>query len=190
MSNPSIASKLMTLVKGVIGPKKPATATSSAPAPAEDTSTEAERKPEAAADATSTEEPAGATAEEATETGGSTDTADTAPAEATGTAGSAEPVGGEERSAIAEELAGAEAQTQVASEEVFDQVRRESAPSAEELPVPNYDELTLPSIRGRLRKFSVEQVRELRAYEVANQGRQEFIRMYDNRITKLTSEGQ
>ncbi|MBB4929789.1 hypothetical protein F4561_000609 [Lipingzhangella halophila] len=178
MSNPSIASKLMTLVKGVIGPKKPATVTSSASATAEDTPTEAEQQPEEAKAATTTEKPADATTGEA-ESDGAADSAE-----------STDSLDTEEKSTIAEELAVAEANTQVASDEVFDQVRQSTAPSAEDLAVPGYDDLTLPSIRARLRKLTMEQVRELRAYEVANQGRQEFIRMYDNRIAKLQSEDQ
>lgn len=91
----------------------------------------------------------------------------------------------EDAPAIAEELEVAEAHTKVASDEVLEKVRKDAAPSAEELAVPTYDELTLPSIRARLRKLTIEQVRDLRAYEVAHQSRPEFIRMYDNRIAKL-----
>ncbi|WP_046472356.1 hypothetical protein [Allosalinactinospora lopnorensis] len=165
MSNPSIASKMMTLVKGIFGQKKPVAAEPSAPAPAKETTDvrpEAEPKPEAAEET---------------------------PAEET-TAEAAELLAPEEKTALAEELAVAEAETQASSDEVLEQVRKDAAPEAEELPVPGYDELTLPSIRARLRKLSIEQVRELRAYEVAHQSRQEFIKMYDNRIAKLQSEDQ
>ncbi len=93
----------------------------------------------------------------------------------------------EDAPAIAEELEVAEAHTKVASDEVLEKVRKDAAPSAEELAVPTYDELTLPSIRARLRKLTIDQVRDLRAYEVAHQSRPEFIRMYDNRIAKLES---
>ncbi|MFC7742641.1 hypothetical protein ACFQXA_19290 [Nocardiopsis composta] len=94
----------------------------------------------------------------------------------------------EEKQAVSEELAENENATQVASEEILEKVRKKAAPSADELPVPGYDGLTLPSIRARLRKLTIEQVRELRAYEVAHQERAEFIRMYDNRIAKLQNE--
>ncbi|MFC7326772.1 hypothetical protein [Marinactinospora rubrisoli] len=60
--------------------------------------------------------------------------------------------------------------------------------SAAELPVPNYDELTLPSVRARLRKLTIDQVRALRDYEAAHADRPEFLRMYGNRIAKLESE--
>lgn len=94
----------------------------------------------------------------------------------------------EDGSALAEELSAAEAHTTVASDEVLEKVRKGNAPAVEDLAVPTYDELTLPSIRARLRKLTIEQVRDLRAYEVAHQGRPEFIKMYDNRIAKLEAE--
>ncbi|MBX9387024.1 hypothetical protein ACFPZ0_06965 [Streptomonospora nanhaiensis] len=95
-----------------------------------------------------------------------------------------------EQAAVAEELAAAEAVTQVADDAPAKEARRRAAPTAEELPVPGYEGLTLPSVRARLRKLTIDQVRDLRAYEVAHGERQEFIRMYDNRIAKLQSEGQ
>ena len=94
----------------------------------------------------------------------------------------------EDGSALAEELEAAEAHTTIASDDVLEKVRKEAAPAAEDLAVPTYDELTLPSVRARLRKLTIEQVRDLRAYEVAHQGRPEFIKMYDNRIAKLEAE--
>ncbi|WP_026117782.1 hypothetical protein [Nocardiopsis alkaliphila] len=94
----------------------------------------------------------------------------------------------EDGPALAEELSAAEAHTTVASDQVLEKVRKEAAPAVEDLAVPTYDELTLPSIRARLRKLTIEQVRDLRAYEVAHQGRPEFIKMYDNRIAKLEAE--
>jgi len=94
----------------------------------------------------------------------------------------------EEAPAIAEELAAAEAHTTVASDEVLEKVRKGAAPAVEDLAVPTYDELTLPSVRARLRKLTIEQVRDLRAYEVAHGGRTEFIKMYDNRIAKMEAE--
>ena len=94
----------------------------------------------------------------------------------------------EEGAAIAEEIAAAEAHTKVSSDEILERVRKGAAPSLEDLAVPTYDELTLPSVRARLRKLTIEQVRDLRAYEVAHQSRPEFIKMYDNRIAKLEAE--
>ncbi|WP_017610761.1 hypothetical protein [Nocardiopsis xinjiangensis] len=94
----------------------------------------------------------------------------------------------EKAAAIAQELGTNEHHTEVASDDVLERVRKGAAPSADELAVPTYDELTLPSIRARLRKLTIDQVRDLRAYEVAHQARPEFIKMYDNRIAKLQAE--
>lgn len=94
----------------------------------------------------------------------------------------------EKDAAIAQELDTNENHTEVAGDDVLERVRKGAAPSAEELAVPTYDELTLPSIRARLRKLTIDQVRDLRAYEVAHQSRPEFIKMYDNRIAKLQAE--
>ncbi|MDA8368442.1 MAG: hypothetical protein M0026_01050 [Nocardiopsaceae bacterium] len=225
MSNPSIASKLMTLVKGIFGQKETAPAAQPA-ATGADTTAEA-RTEEAAAAAADTEKPAAAASGEAVaeqpaepadpaesgESGESAQPAEpadtverpaeeeetekaaeqdkgTVSAEADGEAADDKPelVKPEEKAAIAEELDAAEATTQVASDEVLEKVRKSAAPSADELAVPNYDDLTLPSIRARLRKLTVEQVRDLRAYEVAHGERPEFIKMYDNRIAKLQAE--
>lgn len=57
----------------------------------------------------------------------------------------------------------------------------------ESLPVPDYDQATLASLRGRLRGLSIEQVRVLRAYERENAARADVLRMFENRITKLES---
>ncbi|MDA2810990.1 hypothetical protein O4J56_10115 [Nocardiopsis sp. RSe5-2] len=143
-------------------------------------------------------EPAKADAAESDGSGADGATADTAGAEAAEKAETAQEEGGEperlvepeEREAVAEELSANADDTQVASDEVLEKVRKDSAPAAEDLPVPNYDEVTLPSVRARLRKLTIDEVRLLRAYEVAHQERPEFIKMYDNRIAKLQSEDQ
>ncbi|MGI8330670.1 hypothetical protein ACRYCC_11955 [Actinomadura scrupuli] len=57
--------------------------------------------------------------------------------------------------------------------------------AADALPMPNYDELTLASVRARLRSLNIEQVSLLRDYERANAARADFLRMFANRITKL-----
>jgi hypothetical protein len=56
---------------------------------------------------------------------------------------------------------------------------------AEELPVPNYDEATLPQLRARLRGLSSDQVKLLREYERKHAARTDVLRMYENRIAKL-----
>jgi hypothetical protein len=62
------------------------------------------------------------------------------------------------------------------------------ANAAADLPVPDYDAATLASVRARLRTLSAAQVSKLRSYEQAHANRPEFVRMYDNRIAKLTQQ--
>jgi hypothetical protein len=52
-------------------------------------------------------------------------------------------------------------------------------------PLPNYDELTVASLRARLRNLSVDQVRELAEYERTHAGRPEVISMFERRVAKL-----
>ncbi|WP_344959413.1 hypothetical protein, partial [Actinomadura miaoliensis] len=56
---------------------------------------------------------------------------------------------------------------------------------AEDLPVPNYDEATLPQLRARLRGLTVDQVKLLREYESKHAARADVLRMYERRIAKL-----
>ncbi|MGW9554986.1 hypothetical protein ACWGSK_10805 [Nocardiopsis sp. NPDC055551] len=219
MSNPTIATKLTSFIKGIFGRKDPVVTTvpeqpeKKDEAPASETTAqesaevettsevspeqekpteekaevEVEEKPEPVVEATA---PTGTPAPEAD----STEVTETTEAaklveelrEEPSVPATADLA--EDGSALAEELSAAEAHTTVASDEVLEKVRKGNAPAVEDLAVPTYDELTLPSIRARLRKLTIEQVRDLRAYEVAHQGRPEFIKMYDNRIAKLEAE--
>jgi hypothetical protein len=61
------------------------------------------------------------------------------------------------------------------------------APSAEELPLPDYDHMTLGSLRGRLRSLTVDQLVALRAYEKSKADRLPVVTMLDNRIAKLAA---
>jgi hypothetical protein len=56
------------------------------------------------------------------------------------------------------------------------------------LPVPNYDNLTVASLRARLRNLDPSQVRTLLDYEQANAGRAAVLTMFENRIAKLESD--
>ncbi len=56
-------------------------------------------------------------------------------------------------------------------------------------PLPNYDELTVASLRARLRNLSADQVRQLASYEKAHAARAEVITMFERRIAKLESGG-
>lgn len=59
--------------------------------------------------------------------------------------------------------------------------------TAASLPVPGYDDATLASVRARLRTLTAAQVSQLRDYEQAHAARADFLRMFENRIAKLTS---
>jgi hypothetical protein len=52
-------------------------------------------------------------------------------------------------------------------------------------PLPNYDELTIASLRARLRNLSIDQVREMAEYERAHAARPEVITMFERRVAKL-----
>ncbi len=62
------------------------------------------------------------------------------------------------------------------------------APAGEALPVPNYDQLTVASLRARLRMLDTTQVQVLLDYEKAHEGRPAVVTMFERRLTKL-SEG-
>jgi hypothetical protein len=57
------------------------------------------------------------------------------------------------------------------------------------LPVPNYDTLTVPSLRARLRNLDTAQLRTLLDYEKAHAGRGDVLSMFERRIAKLESDG-
>ena len=59
-----------------------------------------------------------------------------------------------------------------------------TAPTA---PVAGYDSFSIPTLRGRLRKFDADQVSALLAYEQANQARPPYLTMLSNRLAKLTA---
>jgi hypothetical protein len=55
-------------------------------------------------------------------------------------------------------------------------------------PLPNYDELSVASLRARLRNLDVTQVRQLAEYERAHAARAEVLTMFERRIAKLETE--
>jgi hypothetical protein len=57
-------------------------------------------------------------------------------------------------------------------------------------PIPGYADLTIASLRARLRGRSADQVRELLAYETATANRGDVIKLYENRLAKLTTEAE
>ena len=55
----------------------------------------------------------------------------------------------------------------------------------------DYDRLTLPQLRGKLRGFSADDLEQLLAYERAHARRAEFLRMLSNRLDRVrTSSGE
>lgn len=233
MPNTSLATKFVTVVKGIFG-RKPdvsgqpgtddtTTATPETEAESQQGAAESEvaqpsepgSEPAEETEAVPQPVAAGAASAAATETavpqnGSATAREETSTIATTGTSAAetseAEPVAEpaqestpasavselapEQREDLAAELGNAEDTTQAASDEAMSSARKRAAPALEELPVPNYGEATLPSVRGRLRKLTIEQVRDLRAYELAHEERPEFVKMYENRIAKLQSQGE
>ncbi len=57
-------------------------------------------------------------------------------------------------------------------------------------PVPGWDELTLGSIRARLRRFSVDDLTALHSYEEAHGARADVLSMLENRLAKVRSAEQ
>ena len=61
-------------------------------------------------------------------------------------------------------------------------------PAAAAAPLPNYDELSVASLRARLRNLDVAQVKELAEYERAHAARADVLTMFERRIAKLEAE--
>jgi hypothetical protein len=59
------------------------------------------------------------------------------------------------------------------------------AASGGELPVPNYDDLTIASLRARLRNLSADQLAQLVDYEKSHANREDVVQMFERRIAKL-----
>jgi hypothetical protein len=55
------------------------------------------------------------------------------------------------------------------------------------LPLANFDELTVASLRARLRNLSNDDLNQLMTYERAHQNRPEVIKMFQNRLIKMTT---
>lgn len=61
-------------------------------------------------------------------------------------------------------------------------------PAHDELPLADYDHMTLGSLRGRLRSLSLEQLALVRSYEKAHADRLPIVTMLDNRIARLATD--
>lgn len=58
----------------------------------------------------------------------------------------------------------------------------------DQLPLPDYDHLTLGSLRGRMRSLDLPQLLQIRDYEKAHADRLPIVTMLDNRIAKLAND--
>jgi hypothetical protein len=105
-----------------------------------------------------------------------------APAKPAAVPAAAEPVAAEPVAAEPVAAKVAEAATEPAATEP---AATETAP-----PIANYGQLTIASLRARLRGLTITQVRELIVYERAHADRPDVISMFERRVTKLeTPEG-
>ncbi|MGE5137765.1 MAG: hypothetical protein ACM32E_33325, partial [Gemmatimonadota bacterium] len=55
-------------------------------------------------------------------------------------------------------------------------------------PLPNYEELTVASLRARMRGLSAADVRGLLDYEKSHANREAVVTMYERRLEKIASE--
>ncbi|HMA47750.1 MAG TPA: hypothetical protein VKP11_11230, partial [Frankiaceae bacterium] len=62
-------------------------------------------------------------------------------------------------------------------------------PGHDELPLPDFDHMTLGSLRGRLRRLDLAALEQLRAYEQAHARRLPILTMLENRIAKIGEPG-
>jgi hypothetical protein len=71
---------------------------------------------------------------------------------------------------------------------VKEEISKPAAATAE-LPIPNYPDLTIASLRARMRGLDVSQLGTLLDYERSHDGRENVITMFERRIVKLQDEG-
>jgi hypothetical protein len=95
----------------------------------------------------------------------------------------AETVAQPETSAAAETVA---AET-VAAETVAQPETSAASEAGSALPLANYDELSVASLRARLRNLSNDDLTLLMTYEKAHQDRPEVVKMFQNRLLKMTT---
>lgn len=73
-------------------------------------------------------------------------------------------------------------------EQVVEKVDAPEVTQHDDLPLPDYDHMTLGSLRGRLRSLSTEELVQVRDYEKAHANRLPIVTMLDNRIAKLATD--
>jgi hypothetical protein len=92
----------------------------------------------------------------------------------------------EPETAVAPE-ATAESETSAAPEAAADAENSAAPETSSALPLANYDDLSIASLRARLRNLSNDDLTQLMSYERAHQDRPEVIKMFQNRLIKMTS---
>ena len=70
----------------------------------------------------------------------------------------------------------------------FDRIPADPNPDAADLPIENYDGLSLASIRARLPRLDSVDVRDLIDYETAHAARLPVLTMLENRLAKLADD--
>lgn len=163
------------------------TETPAAPEPAA-VATEPAAAPEAAP--VVTEEPAPAAAVAAEEPAASVTEEPTVAEEPAPAAAAEEPapaaVAAEEPAAVvADEPKPADKPKAAAKPRAARKPAAKKAPAAQEEPLPGYSELTVASLRARMRGKTAEQIRDFLSYEQATTARPEVIKMFENRLAKL-----
>jgi hypothetical protein len=80
-------------------------------------------------------------------------------------------------------------ETVVETVEAVTEVLTTGVPARGDLPLEDYDSLTLGSLRGRLRSLTLDELVHVRDYEKAHAHRLPVVTLLDNRIAKLATEG-
>ena len=81
-----------------------------------------------------------------------------------------------------------DATTPVSADAAVTEQAAEAAPVADaepDVPLPNYDDLSIASLRARLRNLDAAQVKQLAEYERAHSARADVITMFERRMAKL-----
>ncbi len=73
-------------------------------------------------------------------------------------------------------------------DKAVDEVGALEVPDRTELPISDFDNATLASLRARLRALTIEQLLQLREYEQAHAHRLPVITLLENRIAKLEAD--
>lgn len=73
-------------------------------------------------------------------------------------------------------------------ERIAEQLHVDAPEHRDELPIPDFDNISIGSLRARLRPLNVEQLIVLREWEQAHANRLQVVTTLDNRIAKMSAE--